>query len=83
MAHRVAPQVAADLDDIWYFVAKESGSVEIASRLIDSITNRFLLLARNPTLDAAVMMTLALAYGVSLCASTSLSIASRIENRES
>jgi hypothetical protein len=45
MAHRVAPQVAADLDDIWYFVAKESGSVEIASRLIDSITNRFLLLA--------------------------------------
>jgi len=36
------------LDDIWYFTAKESGSVEIADRLIDSITQRFLLLARHP-----------------------------------
>jgi hypothetical protein len=36
MAHRVAPQVAADLDDIWYFVAIERGSVEIASRLSSS-----------------------------------------------
>jgi len=25
MAHRVAPQAAADLDDIWFYVAKESG----------------------------------------------------------
>jgi toxin ParE1/3/4 len=47
MAHRVARRASADLDDIWYYVAKESGSIEIANRLIDSITNRFLLLASH------------------------------------
>jgi plasmid stabilization system protein ParE len=31
MAHRVAPRAAADLDDIWYYVAKESGSIEVAT----------------------------------------------------
>jgi toxin ParE1/3/4 len=48
MAHRVAPRAAADLDDIWLQVAKQSGSMEIASRLIDSITERFLFLADFP-----------------------------------
>src|ERR1019366_4881240 len=43
-AHRVAPQATADLDGIWYYGAKESGSVEIANHLIDSITERFNLL---------------------------------------
>src|SRR5438552_6308546 len=33
MAHRVAPQAASDLDDVWYYVAKESGSFEVANRL--------------------------------------------------
>ena len=36
MVHCVAPRAEADLDDIWYYVAKESGSIEIANRLIDS-----------------------------------------------
>ena len=48
MAHRLAPCAETDLDDIWYYVAKESGSVEIANRLIDSITDRFVLLASFP-----------------------------------
>ncbi len=48
MAHRLAPQAEADLDDIWYYVAKESSSIEIASRLIDSITDRFVALASFP-----------------------------------
>jgi len=48
MAHRVAPRAESDLDDIWYYVAKESGSIEIANRLIDNITDRFFLLARYP-----------------------------------
>jgi toxin ParE1/3/4 len=48
MAHRVAPQAEAELDDIWYYVAKESGSIEIADRLVDSITERFYLLACHP-----------------------------------
>jgi toxin ParE1/3/4 len=50
MAHRLAPQAAADLNDIWYYVAIESGSVETADRFVDSITERFLLLAGYPDL---------------------------------
>jgi plasmid stabilization system protein ParE len=50
MAHRVSPQAATDLDDIWYYVAKESGSIALANRLIDSITDRFFLLAGHPYL---------------------------------
>jgi toxin ParE1/3/4 len=50
MAHRVSQRAETDLDDIWYYIAKESGSIEIANRLIDSITNRFLLLASHPHL---------------------------------
>jgi len=50
MAHRVAPQAVADLDEIWYYVAKESGSAEVANRLIDSITDRFFLLTGHPYL---------------------------------
>jgi toxin ParE1/3/4 len=53
MAHRVAPRAGADLDDIWYYVAQESGSIEIANRLIDSITDRFFLLASHPYLGRA------------------------------
>jgi toxin ParE1/3/4 len=48
VAHRVAPRAEADLDDIWLYVAKESGSMETASRLIDSITERFVFLAGFP-----------------------------------
>lgn len=53
MAHRVAPRAAADLDDIWYYVADQSGSIEIANRLIDSIASRFFLLASHPYLGRA------------------------------
>ena len=48
MAHRVASRGEADLDDIWFYVARESGSIEIANRLIDTITDRFFVLANFP-----------------------------------
>ncbi len=48
MAHRVAPRGEADIDDIWLYIAKESGSIEIANRLIDTITDRFFTLASFP-----------------------------------
>jgi toxin ParE1/3/4 len=48
MPHRVAPEAEAELDDIWYYIAKESDSIEIADRMVDSITDRFFLLARFP-----------------------------------
>jgi plasmid stabilization system protein ParE len=51
MAHRLAPHAERDLDDIWLYVAKESGSIDIANRLIDTITERFLVLPAFPTLD--------------------------------
>jgi toxin ParE1/3/4 len=50
MAHRLAPRAEADLDDIWYYTAKESQSIENADRVIDSITERFFLLATYPHL---------------------------------
>ena len=48
MAHRVAPRAEADLDDIWLYAARESGVIEIANRLIDTITDRFFTLAEFP-----------------------------------
>jgi toxin ParE1/3/4 len=50
MAHRVSPRVEADLDDIWLYIARESSSIEIANRLIDAITDRFLTLAQFPNI---------------------------------
>ena len=48
MAHRLSEEAEIDLAGIWYYVAKQSGSADIADRLIDSITARFYLLARHP-----------------------------------
>jgi toxin ParE1/3/4 len=48
MAHRLAPRAVDDLDEIWLYVAQESGNIDIANRLIDTITERFLLLASFP-----------------------------------
>ena len=48
MAHRLAPEVNTELDNIWYYISKESGNTEVADRLIDSITDRFFLLASHP-----------------------------------
>jgi len=50
MAHRLAPEAAADLDEIWYYVAQESGNIERADRQVDAITKRFYLLSTHPYL---------------------------------
>ena len=52
MAHRIAPGAAADLDNIWLYIARD-GTIEIANKLIDSITDHFFLLARYPHLGRA------------------------------
>ena len=41
MAHHCAREADRDLDDIWYYIAEESGSIGIADRLVDTITDRF------------------------------------------
>ena len=48
MAHRLAPEVEGNLDAIWYYIAKESGSIEIADRQVDRITEAFYRLATHP-----------------------------------
>jgi toxin ParE1/3/4 len=48
MAHRLAPEAETELDEIWYFIATESGSVDIADRFINSITDRFFRIAAYP-----------------------------------
>jgi len=50
VSHRIAPAAERDLDDVWYYVAKESASLDIANRLVDEITDRFFLLAGFPYL---------------------------------
>jgi toxin ParE1/3/4 len=48
MTHLRTPQADSDLDSIWRWVALQSGSYKIADRLIDSVVDRFLLLATHP-----------------------------------
>ena len=53
MAHRLSPQARADLDNIWDYIARNSGSLDIADRQIDSITARFYLLTSHPRIGRA------------------------------
>jgi toxin ParE1/3/4 len=48
MALRIAPEVQAELDEIWRYVAAESGDPDVAERLINSITDHFFLLSKHP-----------------------------------
>lgn len=48
MAHRLAPQAQADVDNLAYYVFVESGSIETADRIIESLTARFSLLGSHP-----------------------------------
>lgn len=48
MAHRLSPEAEAELDGIWWYIAKESGSADVADRFITSLTERFYLLALSP-----------------------------------
>jgi plasmid stabilization system protein ParE len=75
MAHRLALEAEAELDDIWYYTAKESQSIEIADRVIDSITDRFVLLANYPHVGRRRDEDLRPACAVSPWASTSSSTA--------
>ena len=45
---RLSVEAESDLDEIWLYIARTSGSAEIANRVVDNITDRFWLLARHP-----------------------------------
>jgi hypothetical protein len=48
MAHRLASEAEADLEGIWYYVATQSGSMEVADPLIDALTKRVFLAGQLP-----------------------------------
>lgn len=48
MAHRLSREAEAELDEIWRYIATSSGNYQLADRPIDSIVERFLLLASHP-----------------------------------
>jgi toxin ParE1/3/4 len=50
MAHRLSPEAEAELDEIWWYIAQESGSADTARTAVASITQRFYLLADYPRL---------------------------------
>ena len=45
---RVSRLAEQDLDAIWYRIANESGSIETANGLLESITGKFILFSRTP-----------------------------------
>lgn len=48
MRFTTAPEFESDLDAIWNYIVKESRSLQIADRFIDSIQDRIPLIALNP-----------------------------------
>lgn len=45
---RVSAAAESDLDDIWYYVAVNSGSLERANKFVDTITQRLSILTHTP-----------------------------------
>ena len=45
---RVSSLAEKDLDEIWYEIAKRSGSIEVSNGVVDSIIDVFPLFAKNP-----------------------------------
>ena len=49
---RVSSIADQDLDDIWYFLATQTGDADYATRTVDAITRAFPLFARAPNVGA-------------------------------
>lgn len=50
MAFRISADAEADLEEVWTYIAVESGSPDIARRFIETIAARFEVLAEHPQL---------------------------------
>jgi toxin ParE1/3/4 len=50
MAVLVSPQIEAELDDVWLYIANESASPDVADRIVDAIVEHFALLSKHPHL---------------------------------
>lgn len=45
---RVSPEAVEELDAIWLHIATDSGSTDVATRVVESIADCFWLIARAP-----------------------------------
>ncbi|HVY94843.1 MAG TPA: type II toxin-antitoxin system RelE/ParE family toxin [Bryobacteraceae bacterium] len=45
---RLSPEAEADLDNIWLYIVRDSGNIEIATEVVERIFARFGLLASQP-----------------------------------
>jgi toxin ParE1/3/4 len=50
---RVSAAAERDLDDIWHYIATNSGNVERANKFVDAITQRLSVLAHSPKAGTA------------------------------
>jgi toxin ParE1/3/4 len=48
MGYRLLPTAESELDDIWFYVARASGSIDIANRVIDAITESLFSIGQYP-----------------------------------
>ena len=53
MAYHLTRDADADLDEIWWYIAEESGVPEVAQRLVEGITERFDTLSSHPYMGRA------------------------------
>ena len=54
MRIRLAPQAGADLDSIWLNIARDGGGIDVATRTINSIADKFGLFARFPNIGKSL-----------------------------
>jgi hypothetical protein len=50
MEHRVSPEAGRDLNEIWLFIAKDSRSMELASKMVGTLAYGFVQFAGFPSL---------------------------------
>ncbi|HWG19142.1 MAG TPA: type II toxin-antitoxin system RelE/ParE family toxin [Terracidiphilus sp.] len=51
---RLAPAARRDLDEIWLYVARESGSEDAATRVVERIIEKFAMFARFPFIGRSI-----------------------------
>jgi plasmid stabilization system protein ParE len=56
MAYRLLPSAEAELDDVWLYAARASGSIEIANRVIDAIADTLFTLGQYPQMGRLAIM---------------------------
>lgn len=45
---RLSEEAETELDEIWYYIARQSGAAEVADRVIASVSSRFWFLGQHP-----------------------------------